>query len=173
MKNRLILFVIWLSFAGSALAQGGGFGRGVESASEYTRSNPKFLAAFKSVTARPSISTVRVLASGKEAALGVVVGPDGWILTKLDDLKDSLKSITVRFREGKVYDAEVVGLHTPNDLALLKIDARGLLPIEFKDSKTAEVGSWIACVGLTDEPVAVGVISVATRDMPKQPGSYI
>ncbi len=156
MKNKLLILALWLSFAGPVFSQGR------DPAAEFTRTNPKFLAAFKGAIARPSVSTVRVLAGGKEIALGVVVGPDGWILTKAYDLQGL---ITVRFRSGKSYDADIVGIHTPHDLALLKIDARGLVPIEFKESKVADVGSWVACVGLNDEPVAVGVISVATRNI--------
>jgi serine protease Do len=154
MQKYLAAFLLLISLTSSALSQGR------DPAAEYTRNNPKFLGAFKEAIARPSVSTVRIYASSKEIALGVVVGPDGWILTKANDLQGP---IMVGFRGGKAYDAEIVGIHVPNDLALLKIDARGLIPVEFKESKTADVGSWVACVGLYDEPVAIGVVSVATR----------
>jgi serine protease Do len=54
---------------------------------------------------------------------------------------------------------------------LLKVEARGLRPIVWRDSKEAVVGSWLATPGPGAEPVAVGVVSVATRkpalgDMP-------
>jgi serine protease Do len=163
MKRILVSFCALFCFVGPVAAQGG-FGGGRDPALEFTRSNPKFIAAFKSAIARPSASTVRVLVSGKDTALGVVVGPDGWILTKANDLADPGSSIAVRLRgEAKLHEAELVGLHTPHDLALLKIDVKGLTPIEFKDSKSAEVGSWVVCVGMMEEPAAVGVVSVATR----------
>src|SRR5262245_54564358 len=72
----------------------------------YTRSNPTFLKAFKEVVAKPSESTVRIQCDGKDTALGMVVGPDGWILTKANDLKGD---ITVKLRDGKTYDARWVG----------------------------------------------------------------
>jgi len=53
----------------------------------------------------------------------------------------------------------------PHDLALLKIEARNLPPIEFKSSKAGEVGNWIACVAPDNQIAAIGVISVATRNM--------
>jgi hypothetical protein len=45
------------------------------------------LAAFRSVVAKPSQSTVRILCDGKDAALGTVVAADGWIVTKATELK--------------------------------------------------------------------------------------
>jgi serine protease Do len=126
----------------------------------FTRSNPAFLKAFREVIAKPSESTVRVLSDGKDTALGVIVGPDGWVLTKANDLKGEP---TVKLRDGRVFDARWVGAHMEHDLALLKIEAAGLKPIEFTDSKEVAVGSWVACASVSDDPAAIGVVSVATR----------
>src|SRR5687768_12994618 len=52
------------------------------------RENPRMLAAFREVVAAPSRSVVRVDSGGKPAALGTVVGADGWILTKNSQLKE-------------------------------------------------------------------------------------
>ncbi|MCS7047599.1 MAG: S1C family serine protease, partial [Gemmataceae bacterium] len=142
---------------------------GKDSASSLTRSNPVFLKAFKEAVAKPSESTVRVQCNGKDAALGMIVGPDGWILTKANDLQGD---ITVKLRDGKSYDARWVGLHQQHDLALLKIEATGLKPVEFTDSKQVGVGSWLACVGMGEEPVAIGIVSVATRTIPKGAFSF-
>src|SRR5262245_4515218 len=51
------------------------------------RENSQFLYAFRDATVEATKSTVRVLSDGKEAALGTVVGEDGWILTKNSELK--------------------------------------------------------------------------------------
>lgn len=127
------------------------------------RTSPTFKKAFKDVVARPSLSTVRILCDGKETALGMVVGPDGWILTKGHDLKGK---ITCKLKNGKEYDAVVVGRQEIHDLAMLKVDAHGLTPVEFKESKKSAVGDWAASVGIDDDPVAIGVISVAMRTIP-------
>jgi serine protease Do len=158
MKKTLALFVVLLS-ACPVLAQGR------DPSFEFTRNNPKFLYLFKPATAGPSASTMRVLLGDKEVSLGVVVSSDGLILTKYDELEDATGPITVRTRLGKSYETKIVGVHRSADLALLKIDERGLRPIEFADSKSAIVGTWIACVGIFEEPVAVGVVSVATRNV--------
>ena len=41
-----------------------------------------------------------------------------------------------------------VGNHKDHDVALLKIEATGLKPVEFTDSKKVGVGNWVACAGV-------------------------
>src|SRR5262249_11767044 len=133
----------------------------------FTRTNPKFIAAFREVVAPVARSTVRVLCDGKETALGMVVDRDGWILTKAHDLTGA---VACRLRDGKVHEAQVIGVHQRHDLALLKIAAGGLTPAKLADSKSVPVGNWVAAVGTGEDPVAIGVVSVATRDVPKNGG---
>ena len=130
-------------------------------ASDLLRSNPKVVKVFKSVVAEPSESTVRIKCDGKDTALGAVVATDGWIITKASDLKGKL---VCRLKDGREYDAKVVGVKDDYDLALLKIEAAELRPIIWRDSKEAKVGRWVATVSTGDEPAAIGVISVAVRD---------
>lgn len=131
--------------------------------SSVRKSSPKVLKAFRDVVAQPSQSTVWVLSDDKPAALGAVVESDGWILTKASELKGK---ITCKFKDGRELAARIVGVHQPLDLALLKVEARGLTPVTWRESKTAQVGNWVAATGLDDGPVAVGVVSVATRTVP-------
>jgi serine protease Do len=124
------------------------------------KSSPGVLSAFRAVVAQPGQSTVRVQCAGEDVALGTVVGPDGWVLTKASELKGGP---VCRLPDGRRLEARVVGVHEPYDLALLKIDVAGLTSVEWRESKTAAVGSWVAAPGLGEVPVAVGVISVAAR----------
>ncbi len=48
------------------------------------------------------------------------------------------------------------------DLAMLKVDAKGLPAIAWDTSKP-EVGDWVATAGPTDVPASVGVVSVLAR----------
>lgn len=150
----LLLSALWAATAPAAWAQGWH--------NEYLRSNPRFVELFREVIATPGQSTVRVRAEGKDVAVGVVVGADGWILTKAFDLNGK---VVCTLRDGKEYDAKVVGVHPTHDLAMLKIDAHELPAIKFKPSKSVPVGSWVASVGMSKDPVAVGVVSVPTRDV--------
>ncbi len=60
-------------------------------------------------------------------------------------------------------DAKIVGVQEAFDLALLKVEATGLHAVVFTDSKVAPVGSWLVSVGTGENPVAVGVMSVAAE----------
>jgi len=123
------------------------------------RNSNSVLAAFKDVVARPSQSTVRVLCDGAEAALGTIVSPDGFIITKASDLKNK---IVCTLKDGKQFPARIVGVEEKYDLALLKIDTSGLKPIDWRTEKS-EVGDWVASAGNSADPVAIGVVSVNAR----------
>lgn len=127
---------------------------------EPSRNTPEVLAAFRDVVATPRQSTVRVLGDGTQKVFGTVVGSDGWILTKASELKGNL---TVHLASGKELEAKLVGVHEPFDLAMLKVETRGLTPVAWRDSKETPVGNWVAAVGTSESPVAVGVVSVAVR----------
>ena len=129
---------------------------------QFLRSNPKFIESFREVVAKPSASTVRIVCEGKDTALGMIVDPDGWVLTKANDLKGK---VAVKLKDGRELEATVVGLHKDHDLAMLKIDAKDLVPVVFTPSKGLDAGNWVACAGLTETPVAIGVISVSTRNV--------
>jgi serine protease Do len=124
------------------------------------KTSTQFLAAFREVIVPASRSTVRIQCGGKDSALGTVVGAEGWVLTKASELKSSP---VCKLRDGRELPALVVGVHEPTDLALLKIEAKGLTPVEWRSSKEVAVGNWLASPGLSDSPLAVGVASVATR----------
>jgi serine protease Do len=133
------------------------------------KKDSSYLSVFRDAVAQASKSTVRVLCDGSEATLGVVVTSDGFILTEAYDLKGK---ITVKITGGQELEAKWVGHHEALGLAMLKIDAQGLKPIVWSDSNVAPVGHFVASVGTTADPVALGVISVAAREVapPKEGG---
>jgi serine protease Do len=152
-KSRLFWSAVVLAAMGAA---------GPSAAEQPIRKSDKtVVAAFRTVVARPGLSTVKVLCNGKEAALGTVVGEDGWIVTKYSELTGK---IVVKTREGATYDATVEGVEDRYDLAMLKVAAKGLKPIEWGASKDADQGDWLAAPGIGDEPVAIGVVSVKARE---------
>jgi len=130
---------------------------------KFSRTNPEVLKAFRPVVAQPSEYTVRVQVDGKDAALGTIVESDGYILTKASEM--SGKKITIKTKNGVEYEAKIVGKNDDYDLAMLKVDASGLPIVEWRDSKQASVGKWVASASVSENPVAVGVISVATRKL--------
>jgi serine protease Do len=145
-----------------AQKKGGGLPGGTSA-----KQDPKFLALFQDSVATAAKSTLRIQCDGKDTALGVVVAADGYILTKASDLTGK---ITVKTREGIILEARVVGKHEGHDLAMLKVEAWGFIPIEWSETKQAPVGHFVASVGPGPVPVAIGVVSVAARDMPPTKG---
>lgn len=129
-----------------------------------SRNNPVIVQAFRSIVTKPSESIVRILADGKEVAYGVVVEPDGYIITKYDEIRDRQKVI-VKLRDGKELEAKFVDFEANYDVALIKVDAKNLKPIEWRSSKEAKVGRWVASAGMGVDPLAIGVVSVGTRKL--------
>src|SRR5438876_3854791 len=113
--TAVLLLGLWTAAAAPALAQG--------NQSDFLRTNPRFVENFREVVAGPSEFTVRIRADGKDAALGVIVGEDGWVLTKAFSLKGK---IVCRLKDGRELEAKIAGVQSVHDLALLKIDAAGL-----------------------------------------------
>ncbi len=128
--------------------------------SDSLRNSSKVLKAFRDVVAKPSLSTVRVLGNNKETSLGAIVDPDGWVITKASELRGK---IVVKLHDGTECDAKIVGVSDAYDLAMLKIETKNLPAVEWRDSKEAKVGKWVASVGVNEDPIAIGVVSVATR----------
>lgn len=125
---------------------------------------PQMTKLFREVVEKSAKSTVRVLANDKDAALGVVVTADGWILTKYSELKSN--KIRVKLHDGKTLDAELFGHDVPFDLVMLKVDAKDLTPIEWTDSKNLKAGHFVASTGIDGDAVAFGVVGVPSRPIP-------
>jgi serine protease Do len=124
--------------------------------------------AFREVVARVNASVVAVLVGGRQIALGVIVSPDGFILTKASDLSDDLQC---QIRGRGVVPAVIVGIHNRYDVALLKVELSGLPAVEWAEGRDLRVGQWLATPGMDDLPVAVGIVSVARRPIPPEKGA--
>jgi serine protease Do len=130
------------------------------------RASSKFLAPFRTVVTKANESTIRIRCDDKDAALGTIVFADGYILTKASELKGA---ITARMKDGAEYEADVVAMHKETDLALLKVDVKGLAAVAFADTKKVPVGNWLVAAGPGSDASAVGIVSVKTRNMPSDP----
>ncbi|MBP3956145.1 PDZ domain-containing protein [Gemmata sp. G18] len=149
MIARLITTAVVLAVAGSpALAQIG--------------KDAKLLAPFKPVVAKANESTVRIKCDDKDTILGTVVDEAGYILTKASELRGT---VWVRLPDGSEYEATTVASHNATDLALLKVDVKGLKAVTFADTEKVPAGNWVAASGPTSDPISVGIVSVMTRNL--------
>lgn len=96
---------------------------------------------------------------------GVIVRSDGFILTNNHVVSEASR-IDVRLQNGKSYRARLVGADSATDLAVLKIDARGLPHVDFASSDQARVGQFVIAIGSPfglDYTVTTGVLSAKGR----------
>src|SRR5258706_9474568 len=128
---RIVLALALTLFWGQlASAQRGSFQRNQrDDKTTGFKENQKMLAAFHDVVATPGMSVVRVQCNGKNVALGTIVDAQGWIVTKNSELLPGAMP-SVILKDGRSLAAKVVGVELKYDLAMLKIEAKDLTPVQ-------------------------------------------
>jgi serine protease Do len=107
---------------------------------------------------------------GEATASGVIVDASGLIATNNHVIADATQ-VTVKLRDAREFEADVMGADPATDLALLRIDAGQLSPAQFGDSEKLRVGQFVLAIGnslgLPGQPtVSAGVLSAKGRAMP-------
>jgi S1-C subfamily serine protease len=109
------------------------------------------------------------------AGSGVIVAPDGYLLTNSHVVRKAEK-IEARFSDGKAFPARLVGTDVHSDLALLRLHESGLPAAELGDSANLRVGQLALAVGNPlgfQATVTAGVISALGRTLRAQTGRLI
>ena len=102
---------------------------------------------------------------GKEQDIGsgFVVSSDGLIITNKHVVADAALSYKVSTSDGKTYDVGQISRDPNNDIAVIKIDASGLTPVDLGDSSNLQVGQFVIAIGTAlgefRNTVTTGVIS--------------
>jgi len=113
---------------------------------------------------RPSQPRQHVL---KGQGSGFIITKDGYILTNNHVVGDA-DTITVKLNDGREFEAKQVGADPKSEVAVIKIDVEGDLPVlEVGDSSSLEMGEWVIAVGNPfglSETVTVGVVSAVGRN---------
>jgi serine protease Do len=105
---------------------------------------------------------------------GFVVSADGYVLTN-NHVVEGAETVIVRLLDHREFRAKVIGADANTDVALLKIDAKGLPPVALGNSDEARVGSWVLAIGnplgegLTFT-VTSGIVSAKGRALNTLPG---
>ena len=104
---------------------------------------------------------------GTSQGSGFIISADGYAVTNNHVIKDA-SEVSVKFSDGREYDARVVGTDPKTDLALLKIESgETFTPLKFAEAKP-RVGDWVIAVGNPfglGGTVTTGIISAAGRDI--------
>lgn len=114
---------------------------------------------------------VQVFKGDEFVSLGTIVGPDGWILTKASELDGVPRC---RLPDESEVEAEIVGVSETFDLAMLKVDRRGLPSIQWHEADDPAAGHWVICPvadpEAPDDTVTVGVVGAPRRSIPPERG---
>ena len=101
------------------------------------------------------------------AGSGVIVSPDGYIVTNNHVVEDAVKA-TITLNDKREFNGTIVGTDPSADLALIKIDAEDLPYLTFANSDSVKIGEWVLAVGnpfnLTST-VTAGIISAKARQL--------
>ena len=110
----------------------------------------------------------------KGSGSGVIIREDGYIVTNNHVVADASK-VRVTLYNDMSYDATVVGTDPATDVALLKIDAKGLPVIPFADSDQLRLGEWVLAIGSPYDlrsTITAGIVSAKGRSMPNYTGEF-
>lgn len=98
---------------------------------------------------------------------GVIISEDGYVITNNHVVQDA-ETINVVLNDKRSFVARLVGNDPSSDLAVIKIEADGLEPLQFGNSDEVKIGEWVLAVGnpfnLTST-VTAGIVSAKARNI--------
>jgi serine protease Do len=109
----------------------------------------------------------------RSLASGFIVGADGTILTNAHAV-GAAADVTVKLADRREFKAKVIGVDELTDIAVLKIDAKGLPAVKLGDPKSVRVGEWVLAIGSPfglENTVTAGIVSATSRSLPD--GIYV
>ncbi|WP_460748963.1 S1C family serine protease [Myceligenerans cantabricum] len=120
--------------------------------------------------ALPSVVSIAVRGqTGEATGSGMVLKENGYILTNnhvVAEASSSKAPVFVTFSDGHEKQAEIVGTTPDYDLAVLKVDEKGLTPLVLGDSDEVVVGDDVLAAGSPlglDATVTTGIVSALHR----------
>jgi putative serine protease PepD len=149
-----------------AVGSGPQLGGGSTGAAPLTQRPPDSLAGVvKKVL--PSVITVKIHDGGSTSlGSGFIVTSDGYAITNDHVVGGASGSATVTFSNGNTVTAKVVGSDPESDVAVLKLDASNLTPVEFGDSDAVQAGDPVLAIGsplALANTVTYGIVSALDR----------
>ena len=100
---------------------------------------------------------------------GFIVSTDGYVITN-NHVVEGAQEIRVHLNDRRAFDAVIVGLDEPSDLALLKLEAQSLPFVDFGDSDAVRIGDWVLAIGSPfglEFSASAGIISAKGRTVPR------
>ncbi len=99
---------------------------------------------------------------------GFIVSADGIVLTNAHVVRDA-ERVTVKLTDRREFVAKVLGSDTRTDIAVLKIEAKGLPTVRLGSAEALKPGEWVLAIGSPfgfENTVTAGVVSAKGRSLP-------
>jgi serine protease Do len=111
----------------------------------------------------------------KEIGYGVVISADGHILSKASEVIDA-KALAVTVDQTQYREVKLLAVDPSWDVALLKIEAGGLVPVVYAPTSEVPQGTWVVANGATTRTarrLLAGIVSAKTREIPASGGAAL
>jgi serine protease Do len=97
---------------------------------------------------------------------GFILSPDGYVMTNAH-VVDGADEVYVNLTDKREFKAKIVGVDKRTDVAVLKIEAKGLPAVSIGDDSKLKVGEWVMAIGTPfglENTVTAGIVSAMARD---------
>jgi S1-C subfamily serine protease len=127
----------------------------------------------------PSVANLRIVRATRRgrmpagAGSGVVLTPDGFLLTSAHVVAGRGRQGRAAFVDGREFGFSIVGADPLSDLAVLRSEARDLEPATLGDAERLRVGQLVVAIGNPHGfagSVTAGVVSALGRSLPARAG---
>lgn len=129
-------------------------------------------AAFEPQRAVLQTSSAVVLDGRTQVSYGTVISTDGYVLTKASEIQ-SAEDLIVLIDTKRYEDVAVLVVNGEWDVALLKVNAKELVPVDLAASSAVPQGTWVVANGATSRRARRalgGVVSANHREIPAEGG---
>jgi serine protease Do len=130
-------------------------------------------------TLGPSVANLRISNRRRWSTgggSGVVITPDGFMLTSAHVVGGSGSRVRASFVDGSDLEARIVGADPLSDLAVLRAESARLQPAELGDASALRVGQLVVAIGNPHGyagSVTAGVVSALGRSLPARQGGAV
>ncbi|NJM37605.1 MAG: PDZ domain-containing protein [Akkermansiaceae bacterium] len=164
----LTILAAGIGLSGSVLAQ-----QSLET--DYRRTGKAVTAIFEAQRQVLQTSSAVIRDGRKEIGYGVVISGNGYILTKASEIS-SATALTVTVDQQTYPDAKVLQVDPAWDVALIKVEANGLIPVTYASTSDVPQGTWVVANGATTRTsrrLLAGIVSAKIREIPATGGAAL
>jgi serine protease Do len=143
--------------------------------STYRTTGASVVAAFETEREVLQSSSAVILDGRREIGYGVVISADGFILTKASEIT-AAAALSVTVDQTNHREAKVMMIDPTWDVALLKIEANGLVPVVYAPTSAVPQGTWVVANGATTRTsrrLLAGIVSAKIREIPASGGAAL